>query len=567
MALWSLDDVRLEADVAVPMPDGVMLCADIYRPVGEGPCPVLLQRTPYNKRFAQTGVYQHPSWYARQGYVVVVQDVRGRYASDGEFYPYRHEAADGAATIEWAAHLPWTNGRVGTYGFSYAGASQMLAASRKPSGLVCCAVGCGGTDFYDGWTYEGGALHLAFILSWTLQSLAQADAVRRGDERAAARLAELADALPAPYRRPLHDWLADASLPGYVKDWLRHDTRDAYWRDLSPADLMEGIEVPCLHIGGWFDIFVAKTLRSFKVLSAAGRAEQNLMVGPWEHVPWARFSGVRDYGPDADNCANDAQLAWFDRWLKDVPQPPQPPVRYFLMGANHWGEADAWPPADTQARELNLRSTGRAGVSSRDGRLSQEPAGEDPADLFIFDPANPVPSRGGASCCFSGTAPIGSYDQRPVEIRNDVLLYTTDPLAAALDVIGDVTLELYAATDAPDTDWTAKLVDVHPDGRAFNVTEGIVRVRLRSGVEVPEPLPPGTVQRYDIVLRDTAYRFAAGHCLRLEVSSSNFPLFDVNSNSGKPAVAVAPADLRLATQCVFHDVARPSRLRFRASSG
>ncbi len=567
-----IGDVTLERDRPATMRDGTILRADVYRPRGPGPYPVLLQRTPYNKMFAQTCVYQHPAWYARHVYVVVVQDVRGRFASDGRFDPYRHEAEDGADTIAWAASLEAVTGRVGTFGCSYAGANQLLAAGQAPPALACSVVGCAGDDFYDGWTYRGGALQLGFVISWILQALAGPDAAKRGDRQSFDRVRALAADIPSAYRRPLADWIASGDLPAYLTDWIMHDTRDSFWQALAPSRAFPGIRVPCLHVSGWYDIFLQGTLANYHALQQASvgdAARQHAMIiGPWQHVPWARINGAVDYGPDGDNLIDALQLAWFDRWLKDrTPDRNAAPVRYFLMGANAWAEADAWPPKGARTCELFLRSTGRAVSLSGDGALSSEAPAEEPPDIFVYDPGNPVPSRGGASCCCADVAPVGAFDQQSIEIRNDVLVYTSAPLASACDVVGPVELVLHAATDGPDTDWTAKLVDVHPDGRAINVCDGIIRARYRDSLSEPALLEPGIAYEYRIHLGATATRFSRGHCIRLEISSSNFPTYDVNFNTGCRGCDADPWTMRLATQMVLHDGAHASRLVLALSDG
>jgi putative CocE/NonD family hydrolase len=565
--LLDLGGVTVERDRPIAMRDGTVLVADIYRPADSGRYPVLLQRTPYNKSFAQTGVYQHPAWYARHGYVVIVQDTRGRFASEGTFEPYRHEARDGADTIAWATTLEGTTGKVATYGFSYAGSSQLLAAGESPCGLAAAAVGCSGSDFYDGWTYRGGALQLAFVISWTLQALAGPDALKRGDRDSARRIRSLAGNMRSCYERPLRDWLASSDLPDYVRQWIEHEVRDDYWRAFALSAAYDRITIPCLHIGGWYDTFLSGTIANYAALRCYDRAPQALLIGPWQHVPWARLNGAVDHGANADNTADDLQLTWFDHWLKGKPLGDLPRVRFFLMGADRWIEADEWPSDTTRSCELYLHSTGSAGSRLADGGLSPEPPGEEPPDIFVYDPGEPVCSIGGSSCCRADIAPVGSFDQRDVEIRNDVLVYTSAWLEKDCDVVGPVEVVLFAATDACDTDWTAKLVDLHPDGCAMNICDGILRARYRDSLERPVPVTPGKVHEYRISLVATAMRFAAGHAIRLEISSSNFPAYEVNPNTGRRAIDSDPLDARVATQVVFHDGGRPSRLRLSVAQG
>lgn len=562
--------VDVEHDVPVPMRDGTVLRADVYQPRGDGPHPVLLQRTPYDKRFAQNFVYQHPLWYARHGYIVAIQDVRGRYSSDGTFYPGRNEATDGADSIAWAASLPGSSGKVGTYGFSYPGMVQLLAAAERPPALACAAPGFTGGDFYDGWTYQGGALNLAFAVSWVIQFLAVPEALHKGDREAAARLAAAGGELDSLYAaQPLTDLavLRETGVAEYFFDWIEHEARDSYWEELSMYGRYDRVEVPCLHLGGWHDSFIEGTLRNYAELSArAGddAAERHrLVVGPWYHIPWGRHTGCEDFGPEADNDLDLVHLRWFDRWLKgdEAALSEEAPVRLFMMGANRWREADSWPPAGTRVEDWYLHSGGRASSLGGDGELSREPPADEPPDTFAFLPVAPVPSRGGRSCCLPESAPMGPCDQAPIEVRNDVLVYSTPPLERDIEVTGTVELILFAATDRPDTDWTAKLVDVDETGRAINLCHGIVRARFRNSTARPEPLEPGRVYEYTIPVGSTCNLFRRGHRIRLEVSSSNFPHYDVNPNTGAPLAEATLLDSAVATQLVFHDADRASRLR------
>lgn len=560
---------RIQRDVRAIMRDGTNLSADVYYPGMEGVFPVLLMRTPYDKRLPQTIVYQHPAWYARYGYIVVVQDVRGRYASDGRFTPYFQEAQDGFDTVEWASKLPGSNGRVGMYGFSYAGAAQLLAAGESPSRLRCIAPGFTASDFYDGWTYRGGAFELAFILSWVVQSLAVPDALREGKREVAARLVAAARNLPDLYwTRPLGAFppLEGAGVAPYFFDWLVHDRRDEYWQQISPAQWYDTIAVPCLHLGGWYDIFVEGTLQNFSALSARTRDDparaQRLILGPWVHMPWARLSGSRNVGEEGDNSLDRLQLAWFDFWLKDEPNGvlDGPPVRLFVTGENRWRHADGWPPSDVRVEERYLHSSGHANSLSGDGTLSRQVPGEEPADIFVYDPANPVPSLGGRSCCDWTVTPMGAYEQTAVEVRNDVLVFSTPPLDRETEITGTVELVLFAATDAPDTDWTAKLVDVDENGCAFNLCDGIVRARFRESLEHPAAIEPGRVYEYRFQVGSISHLFKCGHRVRIEISSSNFPRYDINPNTGENVSETPLFSAQPATQVVLHNARAPSRL-------
>ena len=558
--------VRLERDVEATMRDGTVLRADVYSPTEPGEYPVLLLRIPYDKTIAQAIVYRHPSWYARHGYHVVVQDTRGRYASDGDFDPLRHEAADGYDTVQWAAALPGSTGRVGTYGFSYAGATQLLAATQQPPALACCAPGFTGSDYYADWTYEGGALNLAFIVSWTVQLLAIPDALHRGRPDVAAAIARRIADFPALYgERPLKDFqlLAGTDVAQFFFDWLEHDRRDDYWQQISLQHRYDTITVPCLHYGGWYDTFSPGTVRNYAELArrAGDHSDRHrLVMGPWVHIPWAPIIGGRDFGVEAINRLNELQLRWFDHWLKDQPGDLGPPVRLFVGGANGWADADAWPPSGSVPQEWFLHSDGRANSISGTGELTRTAPGDEPPDVYVYDPGNPAPSAGGRSCCDASVTPMGPACQQQTEIRNDVLLYSTPALEAPIRVIGDVRLILQAATSAADTDWVARLVDVGEEGCGVNVCQGILRARYRAGLDAADFPEPGRCYEYDISLGPACWEFARGHRLRVQITSSDFPNHDINPNTGKRLGGVGPLDGIVATQVIHHDKRRPTRL-------
>lgn len=558
--------VRLERDVEATMRDGTVLRADVYTPDTPGDHPVLLLRIPYDKSVAQSIVYHHPSWYARHGYLVVVQDTRGRHASDGDFAPLRHEAEDGYDSVQWAARLPNSNGRVGTYGFSYAGATQLLAATQRPPALVCCAPGFTSSDYYADWTYEGGALNLAFIVSWTAQLLAIPDALRRGRPDVAAAIARRLGDVPALYReRPLEEFslLAGTEVAQFFFDWLEHDRRDDYWTEISLEHRYDDITVPCLHFGGWYDVFSPGTVKNYAELSrraGAGTDRHRLVMGPWVHQPWAPIVGGRDFGAEAINSINELQLQWFDHWLKDRPIELGSPVRLFVMGADTWLDTDAWPPPQTTVQEWFLRSDGRANSLSGTGELTQSPPADEPCDVYVYDPGNPVASAGGRSCCDASVTPMGPACQHAVEIRNDVLVYSTSPLEQPVRVIGNVRLTLHAATSAVDTDWVVRLVDVGEDGSTVNVSQGILRARYREGLDTANLVEPGVSYEYDISMGPACWEFAAGHRLRVQITSSDFPAHDINPNTGQRVGEVGQLDGVVATQVVYHDEQRPTRL-------
>ncbi|GAB6928645.1 CocE/NonD family hydrolase [Paenibacillus sp. JCM 10914] len=549
------------------MRDGVRLHADIYRPNDDLPYPVLLLRTPYNKEDAQTMNYAHPSWYARHGYVVVIQDTRGRWSSEGDFHPYLHEEEDGYDTIEWAASLPQVIPRVGLYGFSYAGAVQWLAALSRPPHLSCIAPGMIGSDSYQGKAYRNGALNLALQQSWILFA-AQDTALRQGRSDWVQELSALYADVHAYYKRlPLSDPPESVKkLAPYYLDWLQHRSRDDYWHSTSLRERYELVEVPALHIGGWYDIFIDGTIENFTEIRRRGatqkaREHQYLFIEPWFHMPWSRYVGELDFGPEAANRIDELQLAWFDRWLKGVePSVELAPVTYFRMGTNTWHEEQQWPPAGTVNTAYYLHSTSKANSINGDGTLDILPPAEEYADTYVYHPSIAVPALGGRSGAVPDLTPMGPRNQISVEIRNDVLVYSSAPLGNDLALAGEAKVELYASTSAEDTDFVAKLVDVYPDGRSYNIAEGILRASFRNSLSEPEPVVPGEVIRYEFSLGPTSAVFRQGHRIRLHVSSSLFPTFDRNPNRWVSPGEVTEADFVTATQCIYHDERYPSKV-------
>ena len=568
--------LTVERDVAAPMRDGTVLYADVYRPEAPARYPVVLLRTPYNKAFARIAYLQlDPMRAAAHGYALVVQDTRGRYASEGEFYCFRHEVGDGYDTIEWAASQPWADGNVGMYGASYMGATQWLAALARPPHLRCLVPIITASDYHEGWTYQGGAFELGLNLSWTLATLVLANLGHFGlgaeESRVRAELVEAVDHMCGPFERlPLADLpiLRQHRLAEYYFDWLAHPEDDVYWQEWNIEARHAELTVPALNVGGWHDIFLGGTLRNYVGLrerggSAAAR-ESRLIVGPWLHSTlFPNVNGEVDFGVLSQGVGIDLEgimLRWFDHWLKgvDTGMLAEPPVKLFVLGENRWRDESEWPPARARATRYYLHSGGRANTLTGDGRLGVDTPGREPPDHYLYDPRNPVPTRGGGLCCWPGAVPGGAYDQRPVEARPDVLVYTTPTLERAIEVTGPVTVTLWARTSVPDTDFTAKLVDVGPDGYARNLTDGIIRARYRNGTARAEPIEPGQIHEYRIDLWATSNLFRAGHRIRLEISSSNFPRFDRNPNTG--GALATDRDLQPAAQTILHDAEHPSHV-------
>ena len=542
-------------DVRVPLRDGLLLHADLYRPAGAGRHPVLVLRNPYDRRVAQSYLYAHPSWYAAKGYAVLVQDVRGRWGSDGRFDPLVNEGRDGADTVAWSAEQPWSNGRVGLYGFSYPAMSQLLASAEQPQGLRAAVPALAPSQLRAGWLYDGGAFALAFALGWAIE-LGADQARRRSPGLEAELLAVAADPRRWFTSRPLRDLplFRRNRICDFYFDWIEHETDGAWWSERQVEGRYDRIRVPAMHIGGWYDVFVDGTLTNWAGLRAAGHAPQRLIVGPWHHLPALVPAGPIPFGPGSLRDLDADQLAWFDLWLRDHDggATGRAPVSAYLTGADRWVELDDWPPPAARPVRWWLHSRGRANGAAGDGTLTTESPGNEPPDVFVYDPAQPVPSAGGHSCCDPGYAPMGPADQVAVEVLHGVLVYTSAPLAQPMVVAGRVTAELHASSSAVDTDWVVKLCDVDTRGRSVNLQEGIVRARFRGSPDVPTPLVPGEVEAYRVELGSVFHRFRPGHRIRVQVSSSSFPAWEPNLNTGHPLGVDAVGDRVIATQQVLH---------------
>jgi putative CocE/NonD family hydrolase len=569
--------ITVEYDVPVPLRDGTVLLADVYRPASGEPAPVVLTRTPYDKS-ATGGVASSLDMFraAKSGYAVVVQDTRGRWASAGDFRAFVHEADDGYDTVEWCASQPWSTGKVGMFGGSYVGLTQWQAALTRPPHLTAIAPRITAADYHDGWTYQGGAFELGFCLSWTL-GLAQNTLWRRKEaipefDQLWEQMVAALDAMRCRLEDlPLADFapLKLENAAPYYFEWLAHPTYDEYWQRLDVAARHDQLTTPALNIGGWYDIFLGGTIANYvgmraKAATDEARRGQKLVIGPWAHAPFVNPVGEVDFGARSSAVAVDLDgmhLRFYDRYLKGIQNgvDDEPPVKIFVMGENAWRNENEWPLARAQATPYYLHSGGKANSRRGDGMLSPEKPGSESRDHYFYNPNDPVPTRGGGLCCYGAVLPVGPYDQRSIEDRSDVLVYSTPPLARDVEVTGPILVTLYAASSAVDTDFTAKLVDVNPDGYARNLTDGIIRASFRAGTQQPpSPIEPDRVYEYTIDLSATSNLFKAGHQIRLEISSSNFPRFDRNPNTGRPFGK--DAELRPALQTVLHDNERPSRV-------
>jgi putative CocE/NonD family hydrolase len=548
-------DVRIELDVPAPMRDGTVLRANVYRPgTDAGPWPVLLTRLPYGKEVPEELAWLDPLRAVRAGFMVVVQDTRGRFASEGEWDPLRFEREDGFDTVEWAARLPGSNGRVGMFGLSYYGSTQLSAAIGQPPALGAIAPALTWCEPLDGLVARGGAIELGLELPWTLRM--GPDHVLRQplplDERER-RVAELLD----DFDRLTDDDGGYRELPvGDGAVWRRHAlpglgaiaTLDdpAVAARSRVVGVHERVTVPSLHVAAWHDVFAQGTLDNYTALAALGRPAR-LVVGPWTHERFADpigdlCFGVRSYRQGApahpEGDLDDVQLAFFRRHLApngDLAAEGGAPVRIFVMGRNEWRDEPAWPLARAREERWFLGAGG--------GLASDPPAPEAAPSEFAYDPADPVPTHGG-QLLLAPAFPPGPRDQMRVEAREDVLVFTSERLADELEVTGRVRVVLHARSSAPSTDWVARLCDVHPDGRSFNVCDGIVRV-----VDGADEL-----RRVEIDLWSTSNVFLAGHRLRVQVTSSCFPRWDRNLNTGDQR----SARIEVARQTVHHDAERPS---------
>ena len=560
--------IKIETNLPATMRDGAVLYADVYRPDGPGPFPTVLQRTPYDKSGPLATGMLDPLKVAQNGFALVIQDTRGRFTSEGEFYCFVDDIEDGYDTVEWAASQPWSNGRIGMVGASYVGATQWLAATTRPPHLVTLVPNVTASNYHDGWTYQGGAFELAFNVSWTLNQLTLANFPTQSKAKGIPQdrqpgLLKAVDGMTDAYRSlPLKDlpYLKDGLAP-YYYDWLAHPDFDDYWKRLCIEDQHSNITTPALHIGGWYDIFLGGTIRNFLGMRKSGATEdarrgQKLIIGPWEHsAKGGSMAGSHYFGVAADANAlglDDIHLRWYDYWLNGMDNGilSEPPVKIFVMGDDVWRDEQDWPLARAQDTRFFLHSGGKANSRHGDGSLGVEGPGDEPADVFLYNPADPVPTVGGALCCNPYFAANGAFDQNDIESRADVLVYSTPPLEREVEVTGPVTVTLWAATSATDTDFTAKLVDVCEDGCARNLTDGIIRARYRNSMSHPEPVEPGTPVCYTIDLWATSNVFKAGHRIRLEISSSNFPRFDRNTNTGN--LIAADSELKPALQTVLH---------------
>lgn len=553
-------EIRILRYQPIPMDGGVTLYADVYLPLPEAKYPTLVVRTPYGVQ--RPGMHETMVRFAQHGYAVVLQDVRGRYESDGIWEPFRDEAKDGYETIEWAAIQSWSNGRVGTQGGSYLGHNQWQAASQKPPHLVAIFPILASTNIYANWWGMGGAFRLSFNYGW--------GAVRMPNRIMLPQFWHTADYMPETMRYenilmhlPLNDGdLKSAGQPvQHYRDWIKHQSYDDYWKIISDEERFDKITVPAHTLGGWFDIFVMGTINGYVGMRNQGatpeaREGARMIIGPWGHGSSQSFGGV-DFTAGAQRDYFALQLQFYDHHLKGIDNglDHKKPVQLFYMGINQWRSELDWPVPGTEYRNMYITSEGSANSVRGDGKLTFTKPKREFFDNYHYDPQSPVPTTGGNNCCGTPTQ-SGPRDQRPLERRDDVLVYTSEFLDEALTVAGPIHMELQAETDGTDTDWMIKLMDVYPDGYAMPISEGILRARFREGLDQMKLLKPNQTYTYDIEMTGTANVFLPGHRIRIDITSSNFPQFDRNPNTGDDLGANSTT--RVAQQTIHHGGSRPS---------
>ncbi|BAZ46454.1 peptidase S15 [Chondrocystis sp. NIES-4102] len=551
--MWTSDRVRLDAD--------------IYRPATDEKLPILLMRQPYGRSIASTVVYAHPHWYAAQGYIVVIQDVRGRGTSEGKFDLFTHEVEDGFETINWVSQLPNSTGEVGMYGFSYQGMTQLYAAVKQPAPLKAIAPAMIAYDLYSDWAYENGAFCLFANLAWAIQ-LAGETARLQGDSAAFNKFYQAARNLPLNDAIPANPQLMQELAPdSFYHQWLNNpDPTALYWRSLSPKYLLQNVDLPMLHVGGWYDPYLRGTLNLYKAMADTSKYSQQLLIGAWGHLPWGRKLGAIDYGIEAQNPIDEIQIRWFDHFLKgkDTGLLNEAPISLFCMGRNQWREFDHLPQ---NPRVYYLASDGLAGIREDSGMLWEYQDSPQPlspqeliatdleaaatefdncTDILVHDPWRPVPALGGHAFF-----PSGSFDRSSLDCRSDILTYTSAPLTSELDLVGEIILEVYCSSEHPSFDLCAVVSCVNNQGEVFNFSQGYIRV---ANASLQNP------QLVKIPLQATCICIPQGDSLRLSLSAACFPAYPVNPGSGKQPYESRLLDMQIITLVIHSGADFPSKL-------
>lgn len=532
------DSVKTYYHLMVPMRDGVRLATDVYLPAEGGSYPALLVRDIYSN--GSSAVRQRYAKFATaNGYAFVFQSSRGRYDSEGDWYPYFNEINDGDDTLTWIADQSWSNGEVGMFGDSYLGSVQWLAAVNGNPALVAIAPAMSPGNYYRDVAYPGGAFSLLSRARWGI-----------GDIGSRTNLMFPIDWVGGIDHLPL-ETLAESvgfNVP-HFQDWLAHPSYDEYWAPLNLEARATEMSVPALNIGGWYDVFLRSTIGSYKTMTeqAASRTARNgqrLIIGPWPHGWNVRQTGDIDFGEEAVIDTEKLLMEWFDYWMKDGDEPAGAPVRIFIMGENTWRDEQVWPLARTDYRPMYLHT---------DGSLSEAPPTGDGSLGYTYDPADPVPTLGGN---IMEPTLRGPHDQSPLDDREDILRFVSAPFEQPTEITGPITAEIYATTDARDTDFMAKLIVVKPNGMAFNLVDGVIRARYREGFEQEKLIQPGRAYKYTIDLWATSYLLSPGDRLRVDVTSSNYPRLARNLNTGAPFAKTT--EMKVAHQTIHMSDEHPS---------
>ena len=550
-------------NVMVPMKDGVQLATDVYLPKEDSVLPVLIKRTPYDKDRDMDQAEIEA--YVNAEYIVVSQDVRGRYASEGIFEPYVHEAEDGLTLYEWVLQQPWCNGHLGTFGGSYHGGTQWLPAMSTPKGLEAMVPVITFDDMFDGSAYQGGAKVL-HDLRWTCASIIP-DIMRRAREAGEVVDLEEPEVYNCLNKIPLADEPAVSKYAKYYLDWMNHSVFDDYWKQFSPKLHYPDIVAPALNISGWYDIFVPSTLRNYRGMRDHGGSKDaqkytRVIMGPWTHMDFSGKLNEFDFGENASDEAIDLiqlKIDWYDHWLKGKPMKfdSEKPVKIFLMGANKWLDESDWPLPDTTYVPYYFHSNGDA--KTENGGLSTIKPKEEKSDTYVFDPLDPVPTIGG-QVILPGDGAMGPRDQRPAEQREDVLVFETEPLTEDLCVVGWLKANLFVSSDCLDTDFTVKITDVDESGVSRLLSDGILRMRYRDSMEKTELMEPGKIYEITVDVAATANTFLKGHRIRVSISSCNFPRFNRNSNTGGSIFFEKREEYKKAENTLYHDKQHPSHI-------
>ena len=544
----SAKSVVVREYIPIPSADGTILASSLALPDTVGTFPAIIMRSPYGIR-EYKGM---PERYAQRGYACLVQDTRGRYDSGGYFDPFVHDIEDGEATLRWIRSQPWSNGVVGASGHSYVGFSALYLAAGK-TGPPAAVVAMHPVASPVGGLFRGGAMIHHFDYYWAILVDGKTDDLDYMYSLDWDHLFGLLPLVDAP--RGVNRDIA------FYRKWIDWANGSFGSGELPETSQLSGDTTAYLLVGGWFDLFGRDVVNLYSQLSAGSPKERvKMIVGPFDHSLSPPPDTDMDFGEWSSVDVSGIADQWLDHWLLGAGNgvEKRPAVTFFLLGENRWVSNDSWPPSGAVKRSFYLHGRGSANTSDGDGMLNEQAPGDEPVDRFTYDPGDPVPTKGGILCCLRKMTKAGPYDQSVIEQRGDVLVYTTGILSGDVTVAGPVELELYASTSARDTDFTGKLVDVRPDGKALNITDGIIRARFRNGMGKPVFVAPREIVRYGIDLGPAAITFRKGHRIRLEVSSSNFPRFDRNLNTGGPIGK--ESTFEKAEQTIYHDARYPSRL-------